>query len=98
MLLLFVSLEIKSGDESLSSCSIHIVRFSGTVGKVLSCDYAGPGSILARKHFFLNIASIFIGPTRYQASLIVIHNMKNSYTWVGSTWESKINNFVYKGK
>ena len=31
-----VSLEFKSGDESLSVCNTFIVRFSGAVGKVLS--------------------------------------------------------------
>ena len=49
-----VSFEFKSGGVSLSSCSIRIVRFSGAVGKVFSCDDAGPGSILVSKDIFLN--------------------------------------------
>ena len=47
-----VSFEFKSGDKILSFCSTCIVRFSVAVGKVLSCDDAGPDSILARKEFF----------------------------------------------
>ena len=54
-----VSFEFKSGDEILSLCSTCIVRFSGAVGKVLSCDDAGPGSILDRRDFFLNNAFNF---------------------------------------
>ena len=49
-----VFFEFKPGGVSLSSCSIRIVHFSGAVGKTFSCDDAGPGSILARKDFFLN--------------------------------------------
>ena len=47
-----VSFEFKWEDKILSLCSTCFVRFSGAVGKMLSYNDAGPGSILARKEIF----------------------------------------------
>ena len=44
--------------------------------KCCLCDDEDPGSILAREEFFLITLSVFIGPTHYQASLILIYNVE----------------------
>ena len=44
--------------------------------KCCLCDDADPGSILTREDFFLITLLIFIGPTRYQASLILIYKVE----------------------
>ena len=91
-----VSIDFKSGDEILSLCSTCIVRFSGAVGKVLSCDNAGPGSILVRREFFLNNAFNF--HRAYKLPGFINFNLQcgKTFIWVGSTWDSKINSlYIY---
>ena len=93
-----VSFEFRSGDESLSSCNTRIVRFNGADGKVLSCDDAGPSSILARKELFLNDAFNFHRTYTLPGFINFNLQYRKTYTWGGSTWESKIYNFVYIGE
>ena len=60
------------------------------------CDDAGPGSILAREEFFLNNAFNFY--RAYTLPGFIKFNLQRgkTYTRVGSTWDSKINNiYIY---
>ena len=74
-----VSFEFKLGSVNLSSCSIRIIRFSRAVGKMLSCDDAGPGSILARKDLFLN--NVFNFRRAYMLPGFVNFNLQRGKTY-----------------
>ena len=56
------------------------------------CDDADPSSILAREEFFLNNAFNF--HRSYTLPGLINFNLQHgkTYTWVGSIWDSKINN------
>ena len=60
------------------------------------CDEADPGSILAREEFFLNNAFNFHRAYMLPGFINFILQCGKTYTWVGSSWDSKINNvYIY---
>ena len=87
-----VSFEFKSGDEILSLCSTCLVRFSGAVGKVLSLWRRGSRFDPSQGGFFLNNAFNF--HRAYTLPGFINFNLQRgkTYTWVGSTWDSRTNN------
>ena len=78
MLLLRVLSPLNSNRETKYSLYAVLVQFVSVEQSVKCslCDYADPGSILAREEYFLITLLIFIGPTHYQASLILIYNVE----------------------
>ena len=59
------------------------------------CDDVDPGSILARKEFFLN--NTFNFHRVYTLPGFINFNLQRgkTYTWVGSTWDSNIYIYIY---
>ena len=89
-----VSFELKSRDEILSLCSACIVRFSGAVGKVLSLWRRGSWFDPGQGGFFLNNAFNFHRAYTLPGFINLNLQRGKTYTWIGSTWDSKIN-YVY---